>query len=381
MSHSHSHHHDHGHGHGHGHDHAAEARALASNPANRSSLTLALAIAVVFMIIEIIGGIRTNSVALLSDAVHMAADCSAYLIALIAARLAMRPASATRTFGWARTEILAALVNGALLVVLSVGLAVEATRRLTNPEPVQGGGMAFVALLGLAANIGVVAVLLRADRTNLNIRGALLHGVTDALSSLYVVGAGVLVAITGVNRIDSGATYLIAALTLWGAWRLIRDSVDVLLDIAPRDVSTDAIATAMLSAMGVTHVHDLHVWQITPGNTALSAHVRVASNGDRDAALQQIEQVLQEHFNITHSTLQITVERASSDLSAVDMMDPADAIAWATDHLAQTYPGLSRSVISAAAGAAALQFGATRVSPVALSMRARQHLGTTTDQA
>ena len=372
----HTHEHGHHHAHGHHHNHAAEARELAANPANRRALYWSLAIALIFMMVEIVGGIFTNSVALLSDAVHMAADSSAYLIAVIAARMALRPATAMRTYGWARAEILAALINGGLLVALSIGLAVEATRRLAHPQLVHGGGVTIVAGIGLLANIAVIMVLMRADRSNFNIRGAMLHGITDALSSVYVIGAGALVAITGWNRIDSAATYLIALLTLWGAWRLVRDSIDVLLDVAPRGIDAATVGSTMLDTPGVTHVHDLHIWQISPEQPALSAHVRVRTDDDRDAALHALQLLLSTKFGIEHTTIQITVEHASADLDAVERMSVPDAIDWATTHLARTYPSLSKSVITAAAGAAALGFdGEERISPVALSVKARKHLG------
>lgn len=377
--HDHGHHH-HGHGHHHhglGHNHAAEARQLATNPANRTALYWSLAIALTFMVVEIGGGLVTNSVALLSDAVHMAADSSAYLIAVIAARMAMRPATAMRTYGWARAEILAALINGGLLVALSIGLAVEATRRLAHPQHVHGGGVTIVACIGLLANIAVIMVLMRADRSNFNIRGAMLHGITDALSSVYVIAAGALVALTGIDRIDSGATYLIAILTMWGAWRLVRDSIDVLLDVAPRGIDADTVGSAMLDVPGVTHVHDLHIWQISPDQPALSAHVRVRSDQERDSALHALQTMLTRRFMIDHTTIQITVEHASAELDAVERMSVPDAIDWATTHLSRTYPSLSKSVITAAAGAAALGFNTEDlISPVALSVQARKHLGT-----
>ena len=378
--HRHRHRHRHGNGsHNHGsgghHHHHPDARQLAGDPVARRALTLALVIAFAFLIVEVVGGVLANSLALLSDAAHMATDCAAYAIALWAARVAQRPPTTERTYGYGRAEILAALLNGATLLAASAWIVVEATRRLLNPVEVAGGGVMLVAGAGLVANIGVVLVLARADRHNLNIRGAFLHAVTDAASSVAVLISGALVLVAGLDRADAVVSYLIAGLVVWGSFALVRDCVALLLDSAPAGLPADTVATALLKVEGVNELHDVHVWTFAPGTPAVSAHARVDAWADRDLVLHQLQSVLRDQLGVSHSTLQITGDRSTKHLDMVERMPLADAVEWATEHVVSTRPDLARGVIMAAAGVAAMAHRpGDRVSPVALSLRTLQML-------
>lgn len=378
-----THRHDRGCEHDHGHGglsgllhHHHDVRDLAATPKNRRALRWALAIALVFLIVEVVGGITYNSLALLSDAAHMLTDVAAYALALFAVRMAQRPPTARRTYGYARAEILAALVNGATLIAASGWILVEATRRMLHPVEVGGTGVVIVAAVGLLANIAIVLALLNADRGNLNIRGALLHGITDALSSVAVLLAGAAIAVFGFTRADSIASMLITLLVLWGSWRLVRESVDVLLDATPTSIDADAVAAAMVACAGVTEVHDLHVWTLGPGTPALSAHVRTDAVVRPDELIAALTGLLHDSFGISHATLQLAVDRSTIPLDAVERLPLHDAVEWATDHIARTHPTLARSVIMAATGAAAINCRPDeKVSPIAISVRALSMLG------
>lgn len=379
AAHDHSHAGGHGHSHsaGHGHSHHIDARKLADDPRSRRMIGWALVVCIVFLVIELVGGVVANSLALLGDAAHMATDAAAYAIALWAARVAMRPPDERSTFGYGRAEILAALINGSTLIAACGWIVYEATRRLTDPEPVAGGTVVLIALAGLLANIAIIGLLARADRNNLNVRAALLHGVTDAVSSVGVLIAGAVVALTGFNRADAIASYAVAALVLWGSWRLVREAVDVLLNTAPPGLPADLVAAAMLDTAGVVEVHDVHVWTVHAGTPAMSAHVRAAAWAERDLLVAELGQLLRDRFGIEHSTLQVTGDRGTRPLDMVGLMRLADAVEWATEHIASTHPALSRSVILAAAGVAAMGMPPDdRVSPVALSTRTLRILGT-----
>jgi cobalt-zinc-cadmium efflux system protein len=368
--------HGHSHAAGHGHSHHIDAQQLADDPHSRRMLGWALVVCAAFLVVEVVGGVVANSLALLGDAAHMATDCAAYAIALWAARIARRPPNERSTFGYGRAEILAALVNGATLIAASGWIVFEATRRMFDPQPVEGRTVVLVALAGLLANLVIIVFLARADRSNLNVRAALLHGLTDALSSVGVLAAGIIVSLTGFTRADGIASYAIAALVLWGSWRLVREAADVLLNTAPAGLHADRVAGAMLEVDGVMEVHDLHVWSVHAGSPALSAHVRAASWVDRDLLLAELARQLASRFGIRHTTLQVAGDRATRPLDMVGLMSVAEAVEWATDHIAATHPGLSRSVILAATGVAAMGTPPSeRVSPVALSTRTLRILG------
>jgi hypothetical protein len=215
-------------------------------------------------------------------------------------------------------------------------------------------------------------VLARADRDNINIRGALWHAITDAVSSAGVLVSGAVIAMTGFDRIDPLVSIAIAILVLWGSWRLMKSAVSVLLDTAPPGLDADRVAAALLELDGVTEVHDLHVWTLTPGNAALSAHVRIDGTLQHDEALALLAHIAKTQFNITHTTLQLTTDRSGIQIEPVGLLPVSDAIEWAREHLQASNPSLSPSVILAATGAAAVGLGPTeKISPVSLTVRAK----------
>jgi cobalt-zinc-cadmium efflux system protein len=330
----------------------------------------------IVLVAEAVAGIVFGSLALLGDAAHMLTDVAAYGIALWAARAASRPVSSTRTFGHGRVEIFAALVNGATLLAASGWIFVESIRRLADPHSVDGGGMSIVAGIGLVMNALVLLVLVRSGSTSLNMRGAVLHAAGDLLGSLAALVAGILIATVGWDRADPIASILLTALIIVGAWRLVRASADVLLDAAPEGIDAEQVGRVLLGVDGVLEVHDVHVWTLAPGVRAASAHVRVTGTCDADVTLDSMGDALQHQLHIAHTTLQLRVDRGSLPIETVPLMQLEDAVDWATDHVARANPDLSRAVIAAAAGAAAIGMSTQgRVSPVTLSSRTLGALG------
>jgi cobalt-zinc-cadmium efflux system protein len=291
-----------------GHDHHAahehdHARDRASD---RRRLVAALAVSAVILVAEVVGGLVSRSLALLSDAGHVLADMSAQIISLLALLIASRPASSRRTYGYYRLEILAALVNGVLLLALAGGVIYTAVRRLgaVAPQAVHTDVMLPVAILGLVANI-VAAWLLHGAR-GLNARGAYLHVLSDALASVAVVGGGVLMALwPGLTFIDPILGMIIAGVVVVGAFRLLREATDVLLEAAPPSIDPERVRQDVEQLPGVTNVHDLHIWCITSGLNALSAHIVVADGTGSDEVLCRVKALLARDHHISHSTLQI----------------------------------------------------------------------------
>jgi cobalt-zinc-cadmium efflux system protein len=269
---------------------------------------IALGINVGLLFAGVVGGIVTGSLALLADAGHVLSDVGSIVLALIAARLALLPAAGRRTFGYQRSEVLAALVNGLLLVVVSVAIAIAALGRLSDPPPIEGGGVLALGLLGLAGNLVATWVLARGQREDINLEGVLRHSVADALGSLGVVVAGAVVLLGGSAIVDPIVGLLIAALVLASSWRLIREPFDVLMEAAPADLDVDGMGEAICAEQGVRSVHDLHVWTVTAGFGAVAAHVVVARGCDRDLIRRRLELVLTERFGIEHTTLQMEEE-------------------------------------------------------------------------
>jgi cobalt-zinc-cadmium efflux system protein len=301
--------HDHDHGGGHGHSHGFGAHALeARREDSRQRLTVALAINVVLLVAEAVGGVLTGSLAVLADAGHLLSDVGSIVLALIAARLAARPASGRRTFGYQRSEVLAALVNGLLLVVVSVAIGIAAIGRLSNPPGIEGGGVLALGLLGLGGNGLATWWLARGEREDINLEGVLRHSFADALGSLGVVVAGAWVLLGGSDIVDPIVGLLISVLVLFSSWRLIKEPFDVLMESAPADLDVDGMGAAICRVPGVRSVHDLHVWTVTAGFPALAAHVVVARGAERDLIRQQLEMELGENFGIEHTTLQMEEE-------------------------------------------------------------------------
>jgi cobalt-zinc-cadmium efflux system protein len=269
---------------------------------------IALAINVVLLLAELVGGLLTGSLAVLADAGHLLSDVGSIVLALIAARLAALPASGQRTFGYQRSEVLAALVNGLLLVAVSIGIAAAAIGRLSDPPAIDGAGVLALGGLGLAGNLAATWVLARGQREDINLEGVLRHSVADALGSLGVVLAGGFVLLGGSDIVDPIVGLLIAALVLASSWRLIKEPFDVLMEAAPADLDVDGMGAAICREEGVRSVHDLHVWTVTAGFGAIAAHVVVARGSDGDLIRRRLELTLKEGFGIEHTTLQMEEE-------------------------------------------------------------------------
>lgn len=286
-----AHHHDHSdHNHGRG----------------ETSLGIALLITASYMIAEVVGGFLFNSLALLADAGHMFSDAMALGLSWVALRIGKRSATDRHTFGFRRTEILAALFNGLALWAIAGVIVYEAAHRFLNPSPVAGGGMLAVAAVGLIVNLVMVALLFRDRKTNLNIRGAFLHVVSDALGSVGAIAAALIILATGFYMADPLVSVLICVLILYSSWGLIKESVHILMEGVPSEVELPAIEKALLSGNGVCCVYDLHVWSISSNRTALSAHVVLSDPKlDPHETLEGLNDILAEKFQITHTTIQV----------------------------------------------------------------------------
>src|SRR3954467_4286206 len=292
------------HAHAHPHPHRAHGRGT-----NRRRMGMALAINVLLLVAGVVGALVFGSVALLADAGHVLSDVGAIGLGLLAAAMATRPARGRRTFGLQRGEILAALVNGLLLVAVAALVFVEAIGRLSDPPSVEAGGVLAVGLLGLAGNAAATAVLFAGDRRDLNLEGVLRHSAADALGSLGVVVSAVVMLATGWRYADPIAGLLIGLLVVAGSWTLVRDALDVLMEAAPAGIDVQELGRAMVAVPGVREVHDLHVWTVTAGFPALAAHVRTDPREDLDEVRRRVEAVLHERFEIDHTTLQMMAER------------------------------------------------------------------------
>ena len=274
-----------------------------------SALRTALILTALLCVVEVIGGYLTNSLALMSDGAHMFTDVAALALSLFALWIGARPASETKTFGYYRAEILAALLNGMALWVVVVFIVAEAWRRLHDPPPVAGGGMLAVALAGLLVNV-FVAMRLREHREHsLNLRGAYLHVLSDLLGSVGAVAAGIIIVTTGWTVADPVASALIAGLILLSSWALVSEAVDVLMEAVPGHIDVEAVRRSLEGVPGTDEVHDLHVWSLTSGRYALSAHAVIApEHADCDAILAAMAEVCARDFQIQHVTIQIEHE-------------------------------------------------------------------------
>lgn len=285
------------------HDHRHETGLQAGSQSQPIAITLVLV--VLYMGFEVVGGILSGSLALLADAGHMLSDAGALALTLFAMKVARRGPTAERTYGYYRAEILAALANGATLVAIAIYIFVEAFERFRDPPEVQGPLMLAVACGGLLVNGAGLWLLRRGREGNLNVRGAWLHVLTDALGSIQAIVAGALIWAFAWNWVDPLASVLIGLLVIYSSWSLIAQSVTVLMEGAPGNVKVDDVRAALLNLPNVSSVHDLHVWTITSGFVALSAHVTCAEPAKRDDVLQSAQRVLAERFGIRHSTIQI----------------------------------------------------------------------------
>jgi cobalt-zinc-cadmium efflux system protein len=288
---------------GHGHGHAA-GRAV-----DRSRLRAALAVTITVLVVELVGAWWSGSLALLADAGHMATDAGAVLLALAASYMATRPASARRTFGWHRAEILAALVNALILLLVCGYLLVEGVRRLVDPTPVEAGPMLVFAVVGLVANTVSISLLSGRRDSSLNMRAAYLEVLGDLLGSVAVVVASVVVLTTGFLRADPIATILIALVILPRVFLLAKEAGEVLLEATPSHIDPDEIRTHLRTMDGVVDVHDLHVWTITSGLPSLSVHVtvddRTLEQVGVGALLDRFSDCVAAHFEVEHATFQV----------------------------------------------------------------------------
>lgn len=287
-------HHHHGHGHDHGHK---------PDGPRRPPFIAAVAVTIGFAAIEFAGGIWSGSLALISDAGHMFSDAVALALAAVAGWLARRPPGLRHSYGWARAEVIAASLNGLLMLVIIVVLAVEAVARLLAPQPVYGGGVMLIAFIGLVVNGGVAYMLSRGG-SSLNTRAALLHVTGDLLGSLAALTAGAVIYFTGWLPVDPILSFVIAALILGSTLRLLRDAVHVLMEGVPSAVDLGEIGRTLAQVGGVSSVHDLHVWSIAPGQVALSAHLEIGDLAAWPDVLARTREVMHERFAIDHLTLQ-----------------------------------------------------------------------------
>jgi cobalt-zinc-cadmium efflux system protein len=281
----------------HTHDHTAAQ--------SRRALGTALALTAAYTAVEVIGGVLTGSLALLADAVHMLSDNVALALALFAVWLGGKPATPERTFGYRRAEVLAALANGVTLVALSIWIFYAAARRLDDPPDVLAGWMLAVALAGVLVNLVTGWILLGERHASLNVEAAFRHVVADLVGSVGVIVAAVTILATGWLAADPVVSILIGLLILASSWTILRDSTSILLEASPRDVDTRAVGERLAGAPGVVDVHDLHIWTITSGFPALSAHVLVARGEDCHARRRELEAILAREFSIEHTTLQV----------------------------------------------------------------------------
>ncbi len=286
-----------------GHDHGTAAGR------QRGRLTVVLAITVTVLVAEVVGGLLAGSLLLLADAAHMAADAGGLALSLFAVVLAGRPATSARTFGLQRAEILAALVNAVLLLVLAVLVVVEGVRRLSSPPEVRPGLMVVFGVVAIIGNAVSLLLLRRGQGESLNVRGAYLEVLSDLLGAAAVVVAAVVIAVTGFDRADVVASLVIALLIVPRTLRLLKKAVDVLLEGTPEGVDLDDVRAHILGTPGVVSCHDLHAWTITSGNPVLSAHVvvedRVWTDGTAPQVLDALGECLAHHFDVEHSTFQL----------------------------------------------------------------------------
>ena len=315
---------------GHSHDHENNGHLLSNNHGDAlhnhshdlrsistKRLWIALIINVVFLILEVIGGLLSNSLALLADAGHMLTDVAALLLAIFVAHLAERLPTPKRTFGLLRAEVLGAFLNGAVLVIIVGIIFWEAWKRINQFSEINGTLMLVVAFLGLFANAGSVFVLYEVRNKNVNIKGAYLHMMADTLGSIGAIVAGVVICITGWTPIDQIVSFIIGILILIGSWELLTQTINILLEATPEDIDYEEVKKALNNVEHIKDVHDLHIWTIASGIPALSAHIELYSNcSDTNhwhSCLNDVQGMLRERFNIIHSTLQFEPEDFKRD--------------------------------------------------------------------
>lgn len=288
--------HAHAHGHSHSHDHHATGK---------KRLGFVLGLTALFMFVELVGGLVSNSLALIADAAHMLTDVGAIGLSLFVLWFSRRPAQPQKTYGYLRLEILAALVNGVALVVISIAIFWQAYQRLLSPQAVEGGLMLGVATAGLLVNIAAAWILHGSAEHNLNLRGAYLHVIGDLVGSIGAILAAVIILLTGFTIADPIISMVVGVLILAGSWKLVRESVDILLEAVPAHIDLVAVRAAIDEIQGVDDVHDLHVWTVTSGYLAMSGHAVVQNSEQNQRVLFEIHRCMRENFGIDHVTVQL----------------------------------------------------------------------------
>ncbi|HEY1952060.1 MAG TPA: cation diffusion facilitator family transporter [Gemmatimonadaceae bacterium] len=296
--HNHGHGHQHGgaHHHGIGHSHAADAPV--------SSLRVALLLTAALLVVEVVGGVLANSIALIADAGHMLTDVAALGLALFVAWFSKQPGTPQKTYGYLRWEILAAFLNGATLLLISAWIFFEAVARLEHPEPVAGGLMLLVALAGMVVNVVAARILVSSSSDSMNARAAYLHVLGDLLASVGTVVAAILIRYTGWLTADPIASMITTVLIMYSAWQLVRESIDILLESTPAHIPVGAVRGQLEAIPGIESVHDLHVWAVTPAVVAMSAHCIVREPGQHQHVLEHIHDAMR-LFGIEHVTIQL----------------------------------------------------------------------------
>nr|WP_295971568.1 cation diffusion facilitator family transporter [uncultured Bacillus sp.] len=293
MGHHHGHQHAH-HGHSHGHT------------GNKKALFSAFLLISLFMIVEVIGGVVTNSLALLSDAGHMLSDAVALGLSFFALQLGEKKASQSKTFGYRRFEIIAASLNGLALILIALYILYEASQRFLNPPEVQSSGMLVISIIGLIVNIAAARMLMGGDKDeNLNVRSAFLHVIGDMLGSIGAIVAALFMIFFGWSLADPIASVVVAILIMVSGWRVTKDSFHILMEGAPDQFDLDDVKSELLTIPHVIEVHDLHIWSITSGMPMLSCHIVIEAAGIHDTILLEAQTILHDHFGIEHSTLQV----------------------------------------------------------------------------
>jgi cobalt-zinc-cadmium efflux system protein len=310
-----------------GHEHGDQG----SRSQNKRALGVVLGLTTGFLVVEVIAGFITGSLALLADAGHMLSDVLSLAIALVAVTLAERPPTPQRSFGLQRAEILAALANGVTLVLVSLWIFYEAAQRLSDPPEIVGGAMLVVAIGGLVVNLVGGWALQRGKGASLNVSAALRHVVADLLGSVGVITAALVILLTGWRYADPIISILIGFLVLGSAVPVIRDAGRVLLEAAPRGLDVKKVGRRMVEQPGVSEVHDLHVWTVTSGFPALAAHVLVPPDEDCHVRRRDLERLLRDEFGIDHTTLQVDHTRKRHLVQLESAVRPDDALAQSTE--------------------------------------------------
>lgn len=290
----------------HGHDHHGHAGGRAHAHGGERRVLAALALTASFLVVEVVGGLLSGSLALLADAGHMLTDAAALALAWYAFRASRRPATPRRSYGHDRLQVLAALINSGALLVIALWIAVEAARRLLDPAPVLGGPMLAVAVLGLLVNVAAFLILHGGDRADLNLRGAALHVLGDLLGSLAAILAAGVILLTGWTPIDPLLSVLVALLIVRAAWGTLRRAWHVLMEGTPEDLDVPELRRALAEAVpGVSDIHHVHAWSLVPGRTLMTLHAGISEEADHDEVLHGLQRALAERFGVDHATIQI----------------------------------------------------------------------------